>query len=181
MSCFDCLLSRCEDISQQRGKVRLIAAGPLGCLDRRLAGTTSDSPVGYQPCCYQWSVPLHFQTAFCHQNALTAHSRFSRFWSKCVRWEVCPWGPTPSETQNRTRVTWVADMIPTWGASSSCLNVPGLNTPVCTSLSPPLGHEVPGAHLKKEKEKEETGKNRLFNNCVTLLSHSLTVHIQSVQ
>lgn len=127
-------VSRCEDISQHRSLVRLIAAGPLGCLGRRLAGRTSDSPVEYQPCHCWWSVLLRFQTASCHQNALTAHSHFSRFWLEYVHWEVCPWDPTLSETQSWTRVTWAAGMFPMSGASSSCPNVPGLSILVCTSL-----------------------------------------------
>lgn len=127
-------VSRCKDISQHRSRVHLIAAGPLGCLGRRLAGRTSDYPVEYQPCHCWWSVPLHSQTASCHQNALTAHSHFSRFWSEYVHWEVCPWDPTPSEIQSLTQVTWAGGMFPKLGASSSCLNVPGQGIPVYTSL-----------------------------------------------
>lgn len=127
-------VSRCKDVSQHRSKVCLIAAGPLGCRGRRLVGRTSDSPMEYQPCHCWWSVPLHFQTASCHQNALTARPRFSRLLSECVHWEVCPWDPTPSENQSWTWVTLAAGTFPMSGASSSCLNVPGRGTPVCTSL-----------------------------------------------
>lgn len=45
-------MSRSKDSSQHRSRVHLIAAGPLGCLGRRLAGRTSDYPVEYPPCHY---------------------------------------------------------------------------------------------------------------------------------
>lgn len=149
---------QCKDISQQRSKVHLIAAGPSGYLGRRLAGRTWDSQVEYQPCHCWWSVPLHSQTASCHQNAPIAHFHFSRLWSEYVHWEVCPWDPTPSESQNWTQVTWAAGMFLTSVASNSCLNVPGLGIPVCTSLLLPLGHEVPGGHLEKKTNKKKKKK-----------------------
>lgn len=62
-----------------QSKVPLIAAGPLGCPDRRMTGRTSDSPTEYQPYRCWWSVPLHSRTASYHQNALIVHYHFSRF------------------------------------------------------------------------------------------------------
>lgn len=144
-----------KDVSQQRNRVRLIAAGPLGCQGRRTAGTTWGSPGECQPCCYWWSVPPRFQTASCHQNAPFCCFRFSRFWSECVHWQVCPWDPTPAESQSWTQGTWAAGMFLRWAASSSCPSVRGWGIPVCTSLLPPLGHEVQGGHLEKQKKKQK--------------------------
>lgn len=133
----------------------LIAAGPSGCLGRRPAGRTWGSPGECQPCCCCWSVLPRFQTASCHRNAPFGDFRFSRFWSECVRWQVCPWDPTPSGGQSRTRGTWAAGTFLTWAASNSCPSVPGWGTPVCTSLWPPRGHEVQGGHLQREKHKQK--------------------------
>lgn len=144
-----------KDVSQQRNKVRLIAADPLGCRGRRTAGKTWGSRGECQPCCYWWSVPPRFQTASSHQNAPFCCFRFSRFWSECVHWQVCPWDPTPAESQSWTQGTLAAGMFLTWAASSSCPSVRGWGILVCTSLLPPLGHEVQGGHLEKQKKKQK--------------------------
>lgn len=135
--------------------VHLIAAGPLGYRGRRLAGRTWDSPAEYQPCRCWWSVPLHSQTASCRQNAPIARSHFSTLWSEYVHWEVCPWVPIPSESQNWIQVTLAAGMFLTLVASSSCLSVPGRGIPVCTSLLLQLDHEAPGAHLQRRKKNKK--------------------------
>lgn len=46
-------------------------------------------------------------------------------------------------------------MFLTWAASSSCPSVRGWGIPVCTSLLPPLGHEVQVGHLEKQKKKQK--------------------------